>query len=517
MNILNWFKNCSGKATLSSARTLGAAAVIGVAGVAAWQIFSDDSGANRDTVFSAANEPEVVYVTGGAGGSADSSGSKEPRVSQEVYIPKTKNFPATSPENTSTVSGQTRQRTQDPQLAAFQMDGQFEGLQGVNRALEQASKNGGLPGELGFKMDGSVDIMSQLEQIKAQAQAKNIQEAKLDSQTEAQAQQQIQQALQDAALDKPAGKWDMSSGIARAKGHNLNGLPLQGSMTGSRRSGTLNKEDGADMIKGTVDRQDILGPVSQFEGGRRAVVEAGRRFSNTDNTLEGMRKISAEVADNPHRSDNEGSRALLGVINQSGGLRVVDLSGVPELQGSTTKEFLSSPKARLNVGGGAATTTIEVYLEAKTTLEKDLYDFAIYANRKSWTTLLLGLFSVAREAYLYLTVLPKYNDMKEKAEQFKETYKEFEIVNEEAGEQYFGDKVKDLAGEVYGFMFFPEEPYHHWKNGTDKWKEEESEKEVESNEHVDPEPSDDPDNTNPGSTGPNSPYNKSDKDGLVLE
>ena len=65
MKLFNLLKNRTGKMALSTAQTLGLAAVVGVAGVGAWQMLSSGTEGNSDTLFSTAGEPEIVYVTGG--------------------------------------------------------------------------------------------------------------------------------------------------------------------------------------------------------------------------------------------------------------------------------------------------------------------------------------------------------------------------------------------------------------------------------------------------------------------
>ena len=75
MKIINWLKNRSGKMALSMSQGIGLAAVVGVAGVAAYQMFSSPE-VNPDTVFSS-HDDDVVYVAGGSSGAYSGVGYGE--------------------------------------------------------------------------------------------------------------------------------------------------------------------------------------------------------------------------------------------------------------------------------------------------------------------------------------------------------------------------------------------------------------------------------------------------------
>ena len=68
MNIFKWITGRAGKMALSAAQAVGLSAVVGVAGIAAWQYL--DAPADNTAFNPAAqyNPGEIVYVAGASGG-----------------------------------------------------------------------------------------------------------------------------------------------------------------------------------------------------------------------------------------------------------------------------------------------------------------------------------------------------------------------------------------------------------------------------------------------------------------
>lgn len=77
MNIFKWLTGRAGKMALSAAQAVGLSAVVGVAGIAAWQYL--DSPADNTAFNPAAQyDPgEVVYVAGASGGAYGANGEVE--------------------------------------------------------------------------------------------------------------------------------------------------------------------------------------------------------------------------------------------------------------------------------------------------------------------------------------------------------------------------------------------------------------------------------------------------------
>ena len=73
MNIFKWLGK-SGKIALSTAQAVGLSAVIGVAGIAAWQYLDAPSDNTAFNLGGQYNPGEVVYVAGANGGSYGANG-----------------------------------------------------------------------------------------------------------------------------------------------------------------------------------------------------------------------------------------------------------------------------------------------------------------------------------------------------------------------------------------------------------------------------------------------------------
>ena len=172
-------------------------------------------------------------------------------------------------------------------------------------------------------------------------------------------------------------KWGMAEGMARAKGHNLNATPLQSSVDGSQRSGTLGGADG--ILKGISVEVDRVAP--KFEGGRESVTRAGLAFTS-DKTMEGIRKRSAEVAGSRTHSANEGARAFLEADKMSGGLYLEGETSALEL-GEATDEFSKIPRPKIPSSLYRNSGENE-YLEARDALEGALNK---YARNLTWISI----------------------------------------------------------------------------------------------------------------------------------
>lgn len=341
MKILKWLMSRSGKIALSMAQTVGLSAVIGVAGVAAWQYLDSPS---EDTAFNLGpsyNSGEVVYVAGAAGGSYGANGEV-----QSGFLAR----PSKAIEMTEKLAlAQKRQEeygesvsisdsSADPSTPqAYQMGGS-EGLgMGANRANEENLKNN----PLALTKQSLAGVSDAIAQAQAQAQQQGENGA-------------AKQGDAPATLASVSHDWGSSAATRGIGGGNTfdSSFVIQdsGKITPKAAADVLENAD--QVVKGfqtqtaSIKERVMMRSRSNFDtgldGGREGTVGDGRN-SKEGRDLEFIRKRSADAAKNKNRAANEGSRAFLASTKVSGGISVSG-ENVTTGQGQGSADF-ESPTA----------------------------------------------------------------------------------------------------------------------------------------------------------------------------
>ena len=178
MNIFKWLTGRAGKMALSAAQAVGLSAVVGVAGIAAWQYL--DSPADNTAFNPAAQyDPgEVVYVAGASGGAYGANGEVESafRAKPSKAIEMTEKMTLAQKQAQAMEDDVIPSVSVSPTPSAYQM-GATEGL-GMNA---NDGKGEGLDGNplaaIQGTMSGMKDVISRAQaQAQAQAGAQNPEE-----------------------------------------------------------------------------------------------------------------------------------------------------------------------------------------------------------------------------------------------------------------------------------------------------------------------------------------------------
>lgn len=351
MNIFKWLTGRAGKMALSTAQAVGLSAVVGVAGIAAWQYL--DAPADN-TAFNLAGQydpGEVVYVAGASGGAYGANGEVQSafRAKASKAIEMTEKMTLAqkqAEEFDDSVTLPSSVAPSDPQ--AYQMGG-TEGLgMGGNRANEQDLKNNPMA-MMQQSMSGVTDAIS-----RAQAQAQG---------------QGAAPAGQAPAGQAPAGTlasasrdWGSSAATRGGSGGGGNAFNSSFSIQDSGKGGKGSASSGSLEDVGSVMAAAQAKASSMMEGARmqshssfgkdemlganRDAMVTNARKSREYKDLEFIRKRSADAAKNRNRSANEGARAFLASTRISGGMTVVG-DNVTTGQGQGSKDFDSTATPNL--------------------------------------------------------------------------------------------------------------------------------------------------------------------------
>ena len=474
MKLIKFLLNNNGKSSLSTAQAIGLVAAAGVAGLAVGQMFSSSKDVNSDTVFSSNNSSDVVYVVGGGAPNGDYSGYIEggAPISTSSYARTSRDLDLMEQDRIRAAAAKRPGLDeQEGNIQAFKMDGRSEGLgMGGNEANER--KVGGNQGGKGGP--DLADIQARISQAGAQARAQ---------QQDAAGQAGAVGENARAAGSNSEGRFGMNSGMARASGNAFNSTPLQASTPGSRRSGTLST-DGASGIPNRAQMRDVS---AKYEGGRDSILEEGKRFRG-NTSLEGLRKMSADVAANRNRAVNEAGWGFFAAGKQSGGFRVAGSTSALDTRGNSSSDFLdikNMPNVptpgmpSMSISGvedaiDEAALKAEEYANAREQLEQDIKDFADRCNKWSWWSLFAGPASVVREGLMYGIVgANSYSDMLDKIDTFVKTYGSYETGSREEDaafeDQAFSTQALTTVKNVYGAMWQPGRPKKSYENWSSKW------------------------------------------------
>lgn len=340
MNILN-FLNKSGKVALSALQAVGLTAVVGAAGIGAWQYLSGP--ADDNTSFNPAqyNPGEVVYVSGANTGSYGSNtyGAGDPGSSVQVSSKTLQRLDrrAMAERAAQEMEEESSQiySSADSGTPAYQMGG-TEGLGMGANYVADANSNSSPMGVMQQSMAGMQDMI-------------------------AKAQQQVAGAATDkggkegaATLGSVTPNWSRGAGgiSAGGSGGANSSFALQDSGKNKGRGGK-NADPAADtqaaiaaaqaqaagMLEGARIRgKSSFGSMETLGANRDASIDKAGRGRNGKNDLEFIQKRSADAAANRHRAANEGSRAFLASTQVSGGMRIT-AENVTTGQGQGSKDF----------------------------------------------------------------------------------------------------------------------------------------------------------------------------------
>ena len=348
MNIFN-FLNRSGKIALSAMQAVGLTAVVGAAGVGAWQYLSgpaDDNNAFNPAQY---NPGEVVYVAGAnTGGYASTSyGSGVPGSSVQVSAQTLKRLDrqAQAEQIAREMEEESSQMyASDSGPGAYQM-GATEGLGMGANYVADANSNSSPMGVMQQSMAGMQDMI-----------------AKAQQQVSGKAGPQPATGEKAGALGSVTPNWSRGGAGGTAGGSSFalqdSGKNNKGDKGTRGRRGSGSAADAQDalsaaqaqaagMLEGARIRgKSSFGPMETLGANRDASIDKARRGRNGKNDLEFIQKRSADAAANRHRAANEGSRAFLASTQVSGGMRIT-AENVTTGQGQGSKDFDTDTEVNL--------------------------------------------------------------------------------------------------------------------------------------------------------------------------
>lgn len=408
MKLLQLLTSKAGKMALSPLQAVGLSAAVGIAGIAAWQMMGSSSEVNPDTVFSAADN-DVVFVagtpgvTGGYGanyGTGGSYGEEGGAVRSAIHTSMSADMRLMQQDQMrANMQAETPEVIQQEQsVQRYNMTGSSEGLgMGQNEAM---LRGGAGQGNLSAIQEQIAALQAGVEQKQAEAAA--IAAAAQGGGDVA--------AAAAAALGQSGaagGKWGMASGMARASGSNLNSTPLQaGGSIGPdgrvRSAGVLGgAERGAERLG--------AGRAPMFEGGKDAVIGAGRSFGMDASTLAGLSKQSKEVAGNRDRSANEASRIFMGGERLSAG---ISLNGDSVTIGASSSADFNDDVSIGNLGGalGGVAEDITTYEDDRENLRLKIRSYVRNMNNCSHVPIFGN--------FCYIGAWKKRNDLRKEIHTF---------------------------------------------------------------------------------------------------
>ncbi len=332
MNIFK-FLNKKGKVAFSALQIGGVAAVVGVAGVAAFQFLGTPEEDNTAFNPSQYNSGEVVYVSGAntggyqsgsySGNGAESgplsriSAKSVNRMDRQAQLERAQ----AEMEEEYTQMQATAQESAAPQtLAGYQM-GDSEGGLGLlsNAAGEEALKNN----PMGALSQSMGNIQGMIANAQAQAQAAAQGKEGKDGKAAGLASATPNWASKAGGGSGGNGGANMSftvqnSGKNAPKGGNN---VAAGNMPNVDMSNI--QAQAAQMLEGArIKGKSSFGESSGMGGYKNASVGKGRGLDKGGTDLEFARKTSVEIAKSKTRATNEGAKAFLASATLSGGLMI---------------------------------------------------------------------------------------------------------------------------------------------------------------------------------------------------
>lgn len=410
MNIFKWLVSRGGKVSLSAAQAVGLSAVVGVAGIAAWQYLDAPSDNTAFNLGGPNTRGEVVYVAGGAGGTYGEGG--EP---QSAFLAK----PSKAIEMTEKMTLAQKRAEEysdysypeaDPSSPAAYRMGGSEGLgMGANWANEEKLKNDPMSAAQN-SLAGMTDIINQVQTKAARAQAGA---ASAGGSSGGAAGGQSEGDAPAGALASANRDWGSSAatrGIRGGGGGNAfnSSFVIQDSgKSGGKTSSAGDIQNAANVMKqfqaqvasaqqeGVRLRSRANFGDSNGIGDNWDTAIGNARRSKDGKDLEFIRKRSADAAANRNRSANEGARAFLASNKISGGMQVVG-ENVTTGQGQSSADFSAGHTANLQaIGDWSATADVQQEQRA--------------ADRNSLTKWLWTAASVALAAMIAIPLIKNIN------------------------------------------------------------------------------------------------------------
>ena len=352
-NLLNFF-NRSGKVALSALQAGGIAAVVGVAGLAAWQYIGGTGEDNTAYNPFQQEAGEVVYVAGANSGSYErgsyyGNGVAEQNSSFNVSAKALNRLDRQAQaeqaaremaEESSSIQASSS-ASSDP-LAAYETGG-TEGLgMGANAVNDDGLASGGnnpmaaMAGSMG-NIQNMIANAQQQAQAAAQGKAPGGEAAAAGAPTLASAQADWGSKFGSGGSGGSGGGSTFSiqdSGKNKNKGGSTPGDVAQ--QMANIQAQAQSMLDGA-RIRG----KSSFGNTENLGNNRDASIGKGRNTKG-DVELEQIRKQSADIAANKDRTHNEGARPFLASTQLSGGVMVTKENFVANSSQGTSTDFNKS-------------------------------------------------------------------------------------------------------------------------------------------------------------------------------
>ncbi|WP_458401594.1 hypothetical protein [Candidatus Avelusimicrobium sp.] len=464
-----------GKTSVSTLRVVGAAAALGVAGIAAWQITGSPEEISPEMAFSS-SDADVVYVAGNAGRGAYSGVSygEGGEVQSTIRARLSHSQRMMNAEFEKSQLAQSELDAAEGKIQAYKMDGASGGLgvQGASATSMGDFGNTGSSAEIQAQMAGfqaKLAEAQQTAQAAAAAAGAGAEGANGDATSAAVA------AMQKAQ----GGKWAMNEGIARSGGTNLNTLEFGGTNINTKEGHSIPHAE--KMRVGGVSQIDERNPL--YAGGRDGVFGNGKMKVNT---LHAYAKMSADNA----RMGGPISNLYLAAQPQKRGATIGNgtFNPPPPTKSMDFGENNSIPADAFD----AAVDRTEEFEADQQDLRDALKEFV---NKCGWSSLLPGINYIG-----YLTMLERRKALYEQVEQFQEkwgytTPKEKAYVDPYTGktdraeeDRNFGTDIKDMAFNAWLAIGGSGQPWIiHKKMKKDLWQDnEEEEKESGSSSNREP-------------------------------
>ncbi len=365
MKIFKWLTDRGGKIALSAAQAVGLSAVVGVAGVAAWQFLDTPTDNTAFNLGGQSNRGEVVYVAGASGGTYGENGE----IQSAFMATPSKAIEMT--EKQALAQKQAEEAAESftipvddvpssPALAgAYQMGGS-EGLgMGGNFANEEILKNN----PMAFAQQSIAGVTDAITRAQAQAQG-----AGQNGTAAAAGGQQAGAAPALASASRDWGSSAATRGLSGGGGTAFNSsFVVQDSQKGGGSAASAGTPEQAARVmqqfqeqlaasgqEGQRLRAQANFGVSQGLDPDWDATAAGFRNAREGKDLEFIRKRSADAAGNRNRAANEGARAFLASTKISGGLRVSG-ANVTTGQGQSSADFNGEYDSQLRAIQGWST------------------------------------------------------------------------------------------------------------------------------------------------------------------
>ena len=366
MNIFKWLTDRGGKIALSAAQAVGLSAVVGVAGIAAWQFLDTPTDNTAFNLGGQHNRGEVVYVAGASGGTYGENGE----IQSAFMATPSKAIEMT--EKQALAQKQAEEAAESftipvddvpssPALAgAYQMGGS-EGLgMGGNFANEEILKNN----PMAFAQQSIAGVTDAITRAQAQAQGSG----QGQNGTAAAGGQPAGAAPALASASRDWGSSAATRGLSGGGGTAFNSsFVVQDSQKGGGSAASAGTPEQAARVMQQFQEQlaasgqegQRLRAQANFGGSQGLdpdwdATAAGFRNAREGKDLEFIRKRSADAAGNRNRAANEGARAFLASTRISGGLRVSG-ANVTTGQGQSSADFNGEYDSQLRAIQGWST------------------------------------------------------------------------------------------------------------------------------------------------------------------